>query len=83
MKMNIVLSNEVRNEYVEKENKQAKEFVRITNPAEEKFLNQLMEMTEKIWNDEEFNVVDFSKKIGLSKAQLYRKDNFINWIFSE
>jgi len=32
-----------------------------------------MQLTEQIWNDEDFNVVDFSKKIGLSKAQLYRK----------
>jgi AraC-like DNA-binding protein len=70
---NIVLSSEFRNEYSKKENNQAREFVRITNPTEEKFLNQLMEMIEKVWNDEDFNVVDFSKKIGLSKAQLYRK----------
>ena len=70
---NIILSSEFRNEYDDKENTQTKEFVRVTNPTEEKFLNQLMEMTEKVWNDENFNVVDFSKKIGLSKAQLYRK----------
>ncbi len=70
---NIVLSYEFRNELGGKDKTLAKESIRITNPTEEKFLNQLMEMTEKIWNDEEFNVVDFSKKIGLSKAQLYRK----------
>lgn len=70
---NIVLSSEFRNEYPDKENEKAKEVVRITEPAEEKFLNLLMEWTEKVWNDESFNVSDFSKKIGLSKAQLYRK----------
>jgi len=70
---NIVLSSEFRNELGGKAKNPAKELIRITNPAEEKFLHQLMEMTEKVWNDEEFNVVDFSKKIGLSKAQLYRK----------
>ena len=70
---NIVLSNDFRNELERKDTHLAKEFIRITNPTEEKFLNHLMEMTEKVWNDEEFNVVDFSKKIGLSKAQLYRK----------
>ena len=37
------------------------------------FLISLWRMPEKIWNDEEFNVVKFSKQIGLSKAQLYRK----------
>jgi AraC-like DNA-binding protein len=70
---NIVLSSEFRNEYSNQHNKQSKDFVRITNLAEEKFLNLLMEMTEKIWNDESFNVVDFSKEIGLSKSQLNRK----------
>ena len=47
--------------------------IKIINPSDEKFLNHLMELTEKVWNDEEFNVVHFSRKIGLSKAQLYRK----------
>ena len=70
---NIVLSNEFKNEYERKGKNNGKQFIRITNPVEEKFLNILMEITEKIWNDESFNVVDFSKKIGLSKAQLYRK----------
>ncbi|HEY7751625.1 MAG TPA: nickel-binding protein [Ignavibacteriaceae bacterium] len=69
----IALSNDIRNENVDKEISSGKKFIKIINPADEKFLNQLMEMTEKIWNDEEFNVVDFSKQIGLSKAQLYRK----------
>lgn len=69
---NIVLSSEFRNEYSNQDHKQIKDFVRITNPAEEKFLNLLMEMTEKVWNDEKFNVVDFSKQIGLSKSQLNR-----------
>ena len=70
---NIVLSYDFRDELGGKDKNPVKELIRVTNPTEEKFLNQLMEMTEKIWNDEDFNVVDFSKKIGLSKAQLYRK----------
>jgi AraC-like DNA-binding protein len=69
----IALSNEVRTEYAEKEINAGKRFIKIINPEDKKFLNQLMEMTEKIWNDEDFNVVDFSQQIGLSKAQLYRK----------
>jgi len=69
----IVVSNDFRNEQVQKEISTSKRFIKIINPSDEKFLNQLMEITEKIWNDEEFNVVDFSKQIGLSKAQLYRK----------
>jgi AraC-like DNA-binding protein len=69
----IVLSNDYKNEYEHKGTKSEKNFVRITNPSEEKFLNSLMELTEKVWNDENFNVVDFGRKLGLSKAQLYRK----------
>jgi AraC-like DNA-binding protein len=69
----IVLSNDVRNEYAEKEISAGKRFIKIISLSDEKFLNQLMEMTEKIWNDDEFNVEAFSKQIGLSRAQLYRK----------
>ncbi len=47
--------------------------VKILNTSEENFLNQLMELTEKMWNDENFNLDKFSKQIGLSRAQLYRK----------
>ena len=49
------------------------ELIKILDPSEEKFLNQLMELTEHIWNDAGFNVDNLSKQIGLSKAQLYRK----------
>ena len=49
------------------------ESIKVLNPSEEKFLNQLMDLTEQIWNDERFNLDNFSKQIGLSKAQLYRK----------
>ena len=69
----ILLSNEFKNEYVQKSKNSGNSSIRIINPSEEKFLNTLMDLTEKVWKDEEFNVVDFSKKIGLSKAQLYRK----------
>ncbi len=69
----IVLSTELRNEFAQNEINLDKKSVRVISSGEEKFLNQLMEMTEKIWNDESFNVVDFSKEIGLSKSQLNRK----------
>ena len=69
----IVISSSVRNLFEGNEFNAGKGSIKIINPAEEKFLNQLMELTEQVWNDEEFNVVHFSRKIGLSKAQLYRK----------
>ncbi len=40
---------------------------------EEKFLNQLMDITERTWNQEGLKVSDFGKQMGLSKSQLYRK----------
>jgi len=47
--------------------------IKLLSPSEEKFLNQLMDSTEKLWNDEQFNLDNFSRQIGISKAQLYRK----------
>ena len=49
------------------------ELIKVLNPAEEKFLNSLMDYTEKTWTDTELTVEDFSKNLGLSKSQLYRK----------
>lgn len=69
----IVLSKEFRNENLEKIFMAGKRFFKIITSSDEKFLIKLMEITEKIWNNEDFNVVDFSRQIGLSKAQLYRK----------
>jgi len=71
----IVVSSEVRdlyksenlNEFVEGD------FVRSLSPSDEKFLNQLMNYTEKSWHKTELKVDDFSNQLGFSKAQLYRK----------
>ena len=43
------------------------------NPDNEKFLNSLIDIIESMWNVTEFNINAFAKKLGLSKAQLYRK----------
>jgi len=69
----IVISSSVRSNHDENKLSSLNGSIKIINPSDEKFLNQLMELTEQIWNDEEFNVVNFSRKIGFSKAQLYRK----------
>lgn len=47
--------------------------IKVLNPADEKFLNQLMKITELVWNDADLNIDNFSRQIGISKAQLYRK----------
>ncbi len=48
-------------------------FLKILNPEDEKFLNQLMKITELDWNKAEFSTNNLSLQIGMSKAQLYRK----------
>lgn len=71
----VVISSQVRSLY-ESENRNAfinKEHIRTLNPSEEIFLTHLMDFVEKIWNNPSFNVNDFSKGLGYSKSQLYRK----------
>ena len=71
----IAVSPEVKDLY-ESENLNVfldKEFINALNPSEEKFLNHLMDYTEKTWSNTELKVDDFSINLGLSKSQLYRK----------
>jgi len=71
----INVSSEVKDLY-ESENLNVaidSEWVRTINPSDEKFLNILMDFTEKIWANTDLKVEDFSKNLGLSKSQLYRK----------
>jgi hypothetical protein len=35
--------------------------------------SQLFDITEVGWNENGFTIQDFSKKMGVSKSQLYRK----------
>jgi len=46
--------------------------IALTSP-DEKFINILMDYTEKSWRNNELKVDDFSKPMGYSKSQLYRK----------
>ena len=71
----IVISSEVKSLY-ESENRNAiidKELIRTLKPSEERFLTQLIDYVEKIWNKPNFNVTNFSSDLGYSKSQLYRK----------
>ena len=75
VKDQIVISSEVKALY-ESENRNSfinKEHIRTLNPSEEKFLYHLMKFIEEIWNNPTFNVNDFSKSLGYSKSQIYRK----------
>ena len=40
---------------------------------DEKFITQLMDYTDKVWNDANLKVDHFCKPLGRSKSQLYRK----------
>ena len=71
----VVISSEVKSLY-ESENRNAiidKELIRTLKPSEERFLTQLIDYVEKIWNKPNFNVTNFSSDLGYSKSQLYRK----------
>jgi AraC-like DNA-binding protein len=52
-----------------------KELVKVLNPEEEKFLNQLSEAATAMIGGPAFNITALSKHLGLSKSQLYRKIN--------
>lgn len=47
--------------------------IRTLNLTEERFLNQLYDITETASSDIGFTVLDFAKELGVSKSQLYRK----------
>jgi AraC-like DNA-binding protein len=72
---NLVITSEV-NALYESENRNAivdRDLVRVLSIENEKFLTQLMNLVETIWNKPDYNVTNFSKALGYSKSQLYRK----------
>ena len=71
----IVVSSEVKDLY-QSENSNIfidRKCINALNPSEEQFLNSLMDYTNKTWRNTDFKVDDFSKNLGLSKSQVYRK----------
>ena len=75
VKDQVVITSKVKSLY-ESENRNAfinKEHIRTLKPSEKEFLTQLMDFVERIWHDSSFNVDSFSKELGYSKSQLYRK----------
>lgn len=62
------LANDVRSADLEK-----KGMIRTLSLSEERFLNQLFNITEVVWHDSGFTVLDFARNLGISKSQLYRK----------
>lgn len=71
----IVITSEVKDLY-ESENLNIpinRAFIRVLNSADERFLMQLRDFTEKNWQDSTLNVDDFCSNLGYSQSQLYRK----------
>lgn len=75
VKDQIVVTTEVRNLYdqVNKNSFINKEHIKTLKPENEIFINEIMDFSETIWTNGDFNVNDFSKNLGLSKIQVYRK----------
>ena len=70
----IVISSEIRELY-NRAHRHAKldpESIRVLTKREEHFLKKLMHYVEMHWNSPQFNVTDFSEKMGYSKSQLNR-----------
>ena len=75
VKEQLVITTEVKLLY-ESENRNAAiddKMIKVLKPNEEKFLMQLIDYVEQVWNQPNFSVDTFSKSLGLSKSQLYRK----------
>jgi AraC-like DNA-binding protein len=75
VKGEIIISSEVKELY-NSENLnplQEGENIIFLTQTDVQFLTLLMDYTEFAWNDTNFKVDDFSKPVGCSKSQLYRK----------
>jgi AraC-like DNA-binding protein len=71
----VVLASEVRKQYNNEilDGLSNEIPVQILSPEDENFINRLIETTESIWDDPQFDVGIFGKEIGLSRSQFYRK----------
>ena len=69
----ILMSFDVKT-LLQKEPKQTNSnHVRALLPADVSFLDQLFVFLDESWSDTDLNMNDFSKALGLSKSQVYRK----------
>jgi AraC-like DNA-binding protein len=75
IKGEIIVSSEVKELYNSENSDALSDDERIFSltPADEKFLSILMDYTESAWSNTNLKVDDFSKPVGCSKSQLYRK----------
>lgn len=71
----VVISSEVRDVYNNEilDGLSQETPVQTLSPDDEYFINRLIETTELICNDPQFDVGVFGKRVGLSRSQFYRK----------
>lgn len=48
-------------------------FVMVINPPDQKFLNQVIDCTEKLWENNNLTITDFAREMGMSKSQFTRR----------
>lgn len=74
IKSGVVITSEVNKLYIsETGSKPDQDTLVCLTKADEEFLTRLLDYTEVSWRDADLKVADFSKPLGLSKSQLYRK----------
>lgn len=72
MKGQIILSSKALQLY-NGNSKGITDALKVITLADEKFLNQVMNCTEKMWNKSDMTMEDFARELGTSKSQLTRK----------
>lgn len=75
VKDQLVITSEVKEAYA-KVNKNSfinKEHIRTLKPEDLLFINDIMDFSETIWKQNDFNVTGFSQKLPYSKIKVYRK----------
>lgn len=75
VKDQIVITSDVKSEYEEVNSNSFinKEHIRTLKPADEIFINDIMDFSETIWKQNDFNVNYYSKELPYSKIQVYRR----------
>ncbi|MEJ7645332.1 MAG: nickel-binding protein [Chryseolinea sp.] len=70
----IIISPEVKDLFNSENSNTLKEGknIRCITPSVEKFLNELMDYTERNWNNTTVRIDDLGKALGFSRSQLYR-----------
>jgi AraC-like DNA-binding protein len=74
VKGEVIAASEVKDLYnSENANALNESNIYCLSKPDERFLTQLMDYIESAWNNSDLQVDDFSKPVGCSKSQLYRK----------